>query len=272
MKEEFLPKLRLVPITLLRVPVPSVPVMQKYFSVRRARPFSLPPVCLLSVFPVEFLPSIRQKSVSTAVEIKDKTSTSQSERQLWHRWSLPHDAKGLLNWHNPRTWPGGAVPTRGSDVVIPPGKSVVLRLPLRILLGKVMVPATSTLVIGRSGSVGDEPILLNSTGIDVAGTLIAGSTTCPIDWPRVEITLHSKRGETTRVNAARPHWMKGIHVSGTLDLHGAPLTRSWTRLAATTGPGAKRVTLKTRSTGRRAARCLSRAPRSRIRATGTGTM
>jgi hypothetical protein len=37
--------------------------------------------------------------------------------------------------------------------------------------------------------------------------------------------------------------MKGIMVTGTLDLHGSPLTRSWTRLAASTGPGAKSVTL-----------------------------
>jgi hypothetical protein len=76
-----------------------------------------------------------------------------------------------------------------------------------MLLGKVTIPATSTLVIGRSGSVGDEPILLNSTGMHVAGTLVAGSTSCPINWPRIEITLHGKRGETTQINAARPMWM-----------------------------------------------------------------
>jgi hypothetical protein len=50
MKEEFLPKLRLVPITLSRVPVPSVPVIQTHSSVSRERLFSPPPVCLLSVF------------------------------------------------------------------------------------------------------------------------------------------------------------------------------------------------------------------------------
>jgi hypothetical protein len=50
MMEEFLPKSWLVQITLSRVPVPSVPVMQTHSAVRGERLFSPPPVCLLSVF------------------------------------------------------------------------------------------------------------------------------------------------------------------------------------------------------------------------------
>jgi hypothetical protein len=158
----------------------------------------------------------------------------------------PHNARGLLDWHSPGTWPDRVVPRPGANVNIPSGKSVVLRSSPNGVLGKVSIPSTSTLVFGRTGSAGDPPILFDATGIEVAGKLVAGSPDCPIgaSTPRLEITLHGRRGSTTQINAARPMWRKGIAVTGTLDLHGAPLVRSWTRLSAPVSPGATSVTLQ----------------------------
>jgi hypothetical protein len=176
------------------------------------------------------------------------------------------------------------------NVNIPFGKSVVLRSSPTGVLGKVTIPATSRLILGRSGSAGDPPILFNSTGIEVLGSLVAGSPDCPIvgahskalysplpptpftegvgslsaharpaatarhlsafspappfPAPPVEITLHGSRGATTQINAARPMWHKGIAVTGTLELHGAPLARSWTRLSAAVAAGSSSVTLQ----------------------------
>jgi hypothetical protein len=161
--------------------------------------------------------------------------------------SCPHNAAGLLDWHSPSTWPDRVVPKRGANVNIPFGKSVLLRSsPSAGVLGKVTIPPTSTLVLGRTGSAGDSPILFNSTGIDVRGRLVAGSPDCPIgqNTPRVEITLHGSRGGTTPINEARPMSHKGIAVTGTLDLHGAPLARSWTRLSSPVAAGATSVTLQ----------------------------
>jgi hypothetical protein len=158
--------------------------------------------------------------------------------------ACPHDAPNLLNWHNPATWPDRVIPTAGANVNIPIGKSVVLRSSSNGVLGKVTIPATSSLIIGRSGSAGAAPILFNATGIFVAGSLVAGSPECPIDWPRIEITLHGSRGATTKINADRPMWRKGIAVIGTLDLHGAPLARSWTRLSAAASAGDSSVALQ----------------------------
>jgi hypothetical protein len=158
--------------------------------------------------------------------------------------TCPHDASGLSDWHDRDTWPDRVVPKPGENVNIPVGKSVVVRSSPNGVLGKVTIPATSSLILGRSGSAGNAPILFNSTGIEVVGSLVAGSPDCPIDWPRLEITLHGSRGATTQINADRPMWRKGIAVTGTLDLHGAPLARSWTRLSAEAAAGASSVSLQ----------------------------
>jgi len=156
----------------------------------------------------------------------------------------PHNAAGLSDWEDPSTWPGGALPVAGASVSVPAGKSVVLRSSLGIVLGDVVIPASSSLILGRSGSAGDPPLLFNASGISVAGRLVAGSTDCPIDWPRLEITLHGFRGATPAINAARSFSYKGIAVTGTLDLHGAPLARSWTRLSAAAAAGHSSITLQ----------------------------
>jgi hypothetical protein len=93
--------------------------------------------------------------------------------------ACPHDAAGLLDWHSPATWPGG-VPAAGAAVSIPVGQAVVLRSSPGVVLGDVTIPATSRLILGWTGSAGDPPILFNTTGMTVAGSLVAGSPDCPI--------------------------------------------------------------------------------------------
>src|SRR6056297_1943418 len=64
--------------------------------------------------------------------------------------ACPHEALGLLDWHDPATWPDGVVPAAGATVNLPVGKSVVLRSSSDGVLGKVTVPTTSNLILGRS--------------------------------------------------------------------------------------------------------------------------
>eukprot|EP01124_Arcella_intermedia_P022125 TRINITY_DN3233_c0_g4_i1.p1 TRINITY_DN3233_c0_g4~~TRINITY_DN3233_c0_g4_i1.p1 ORF type:complete len:1092 (+),score=168.98 TRINITY_DN3233_c0_g4_i1:472-3276(+) len=63
----------------------------------------------------------------------------------------------------------------------------------------------------------------------VTGSLLIGSPTCRLR-NKVNITLHGSRtAQTLPTN----EWVKGIYVTGTIDVHGALYTPTWTRLAKT---------------------------------------
>lgn len=152
------------------------------------------------------------------------------------RKNCPHQATGLLNWHDAGTWPNGVVPLPGDDVSIPSGLSVLVDQSVNGTLGTVVIPNSSSLIIGEHSN----GIEINANGFDVRGSLIAGAETCRIETS-ITLTLHGDRPDDRDINgtsAIATATYKGIAVNGgTLSLHGKRFYRTWTRLAKTVRPG-----------------------------------
>lgn len=148
------------------------------------------------------------------------------------RSNCPHvTSPGLKNWHTASTWPSGVVPKAGQAATLPFNSQVVIQKNVIELLGVITIPVNSSLIIGEAAG----GIELKTRGIDVQGSLIAGSETCRIETP-IAITLHGIRPSDAVQN--RPtETFKGISVTGTLSLHGKRYFRTWTRLSKTVYKG-----------------------------------
>eukprot|EP01113_Clastostelium_recurvatum_P039916 TRINITY_DN614_c0_g1_i1.p1 TRINITY_DN614_c0_g1~~TRINITY_DN614_c0_g1_i1.p1 ORF type:complete len:1844 (-),score=383.73 TRINITY_DN614_c0_g1_i1:116-5647(-) len=149
---------------------------------------------------------------------------------VYVRSSCPHTQSGLRNWHDPTIWPGGVVPANGADVTIPTGMSVLVAscsVDSGVSFGAVTIPLGSSLVFG------DADITFRATGFIVRGSLLVGSETCRIA-NKVAITLIGSRNAQS---FPAPAHVKGISVFGTIGLHGAKYSPTWTRLAMTANPG-----------------------------------
>jgi G8 domain len=105
-------------------------------------------------------------------------------------------------------------------------------------LGLLTIPASSSLILGETAG----GIELLVKGMDVKGSLVAGSDTCRIQTP-VTITLHGTR-PVDAVSNQPMSTLKGLSVTGTLSLHGKRYFRTWTRLAQTAKPGDKALLLQ----------------------------
>jgi G8 domain len=150
------------------------------------------------------------------------------------RDDCPHSIvmyQDLKDWHAPSTWPGGAVPTSGQDVTLPLNTRVVIQKTVSDLLGLITIPVTSSLIIGETTG----GIELKIKGMDVKGSLIAGSVTCRIETP-ITIILYGTRPADAVTNQPAATY-KGLSVTGTLSLHGKRYFRTWTRLSKTANPG-----------------------------------
>lgn len=138
--------------------------------------------------------------------------------------NCPFLATGLLDWHNAATWPSG-IPLNNSNVNIPDGVSVLISscsIPRSFVFGLVTIPTTSSLVFG------DAAISFQAKGISVLGKLLMGSPTCRLR-NKINITLHGRRDELPYGDPT----IKGIHVTGAIDMHGVEYFPTWTRLAST---------------------------------------
>jgi hypothetical protein len=148
---------------------------------------------------------------------------------VYTRSSCPHTQTGLKNWHDPATW-GGSVPANNANVNIPANTAVLVSscsVDPTWSFGTVTIPATSKLIFG------DANINFTAKGFDVKGSLLVGSETCRIA-NKVTITLTGTRSAQALPAAA---YVKGISVQGTIDIHGAKYSPTWTRLAMTAKSG-----------------------------------
>ena len=171
------------------------------------------------------------------------------------RSGCPHLAQGTRDWFDRSVWSRGRVPRAGENVTLPLGTKVLLSVGATPVLGLITIPATSELILGTeqqqeeeqhgnvTSSSSDGGVGLSAHGIAVHGALRAGSPSCRLDT-QVTITLHGTRPSSRAVLDAQPRTSKGIHVTGTLDLHGYQYHRTWTRLAKTVRPGDTSVTLQ----------------------------
>jgi cell migration-inducing and hyaluronan-binding protein len=137
----------------------------------------------------------------------------------------------LARWSDPRSWPGGAVPTAGASVTVPAGATFLL---------DVSPPPLGTLSVEGTLVFADRDLALTATAIRVRGTLRVGTETRPFTR-RATITLTGAEGgdSTPGLTSKALAVLEG----GTLDLHGAPRV-GWTRLAATAPAGAAQLQLE----------------------------
>ena len=113
--------------------------------------------------------------------------------------------------------------------------------PLAGTYANIHVPASSELIFGEHASPSGQ-VSLDTTGILVEGALRAGSATCRLQTSII-ITLHGSRPATPD-SATLPATFKGIVVTGTIELHGKRLERTWSRLALPATPGSTQLYLQ----------------------------
>lgn len=137
-------------------------------------------------------------------------------------------------WSDPATW-GGTPPVAGANVVVPRGRQIVL---------DTATPALRTLVI--EGELVSDPardVAITADGVLVRGGRLAIGTAAVPHRARATITLTG----TTRADLPGfPGFGSKVlgQVGGTLELHGRPVGRAWTRLAGgDVQPGARRLVL-----------------------------
>jgi hypothetical protein len=145
--------------------------------------------------------------------------------------NCPYLEAGLLRWENPATWPGNAVPqANGQSFSIPEGRSVLVSaasVPRSGFYGYITVPATSRVIFA------DEDFDFPTMGMNIIGVMSIGSAQCRMT-KRIRVLLYGSRSAQT--NPGDP-WVKGLHVTGVLDVHGQVYTPTWTRLASTARQG-----------------------------------
>ncbi|MBL8331112.1 MAG: hypothetical protein JNJ71_19905 [Rubrivivax sp.] len=135
-------------------------------------------------------------------------------------------------WSDPATW-GGSLPRAGSRVVIPVGKNVVL---------DTATPALAGLVI--EGSLQADPardVAITAGHILVRGGRLSVGTADRPYLRQARITLTG--ASTADVAPGFGNKVLG-QIGGTIEMHGQPIARSWTRLdGADVAAGARRITL-----------------------------
>jgi G8 domain len=145
--------------------------------------------------------------------------------------SLPPVGTGSL-WSDPATW-GGTLPPAGVAVVIPAGKTVVL---------DTQTPALKGLTIEGTLAAADTDISITSDFVYVKGGRLQIGTAAKPYTKRATITL---TGNTTAENPATPGFGNKVlaAMGGTVELHGQPVAKSWTRLTADLAAGQRTLAL-----------------------------
>ena len=157
-----------------------------------------------------------------------------------YRVGCPHHQPNLASFFDATLWPNSTLPAPFADITLPVGVRMLLARDPSGPLGLVTVPAGSELIFGENSTHG---VTVSATGIIVHGALRAGSSSCRLAT-RVTITLRGTRPATRAALDALPEHAKGIHATGTLELHGQLYHRTWTRLARPVQPGDTTVWLQ----------------------------
>lgn len=133
------------------------------------------------------------------------------------------------NWSNPATW-GGVVPVSGEAVVIPANKHIIL---------DINPPDLANLTINGTLEFANQNINLQSGWIMVMGLLKIGSPIAPFTGKATITLTGSNMSENTMGMGTRGIMVMG----GTLELHGNPPTKTWTKINAHAAQGSSNLSL-----------------------------
>lgn len=122
-------------------------------------------------------------------------------------------------WSDPGSWPSGRVPGEGDNIVIPTGKQILL---------DVSPPPLGSITIQGTLVFDDEDLELSAKWIMVHGTLRVGHVQRAFQH-QATLTLTDNNLEGNEMGMGT----RGIMVmdGGTLDLHGTPPNKTWSKLA-----------------------------------------
>ncbi len=177
--------------------------------------------------------------------------------------AVVQSAKGGL-WSDSRTWTGRAVPGVGDEVVIGSGHRVVYDLENAAVIRSLRIAGRLefTTVRNTELNVGNIRVQPGADAGATAGVedvshdhavapkvteaaLVVGAPEAPV-----------RKGVTARI---RLHYLEGMsreespaivaRPGGRMEFHGAPMNRTWVKLGADAGAGAKTVTLAEEVTG-----------------------
>jgi len=165
-------------------------------------------------------------------------------------------------WSKPATWEGGKIPAAGSNVLIRPGHRVVYDVASDDAIRSVHIggslifdPTRDTkLVVGlvkiQPGEVvADEGFACDAHAPDAVSAkdmpvLEIGTLEKPIPaGKKAIISLVAVEGTN------KDSWPAIVCCGGRMDIHGAPLNRTWVKLGETAKAGAKEITLAEPVTG-----------------------
>ena len=175
--------------------------------------------------------------------------------------SCPHAQSGLSSWSNSSIWPGGVIPTFGSDVTLPTGASVLLKgsdlspsgpfsyyTPDAAKDSKVMPSPTAvhghfssiTIPKGSKLIIDDSPLILGIHRLVVYGQLILGAETCRLTSKIQFIFDGNDQGglpvqESKGLLAFGEGGASGSTPNGRLEMHGKEVY-PWIRLSRTAFP------------------------------------
>jgi hypothetical protein len=147
-----------------------------------------------------------------------------------------HTFRYMDRWSSRVTWAGEPPPKEDESIIIPAGQAILYDLPasprLRLVLIEGHLEFDDTLDV----SLDAHYILVRGP----SATFAIGSEARPFTH-RATITLHGRRATAKEIPG---YGAKNLAVRyGTLDLHGAPKTPSWTRLGMTAARGSRSITL-----------------------------
>jgi len=140
----------------------------------------------------------------------------------------PYSDASLKKWSVASSWPSGSVPAANSDVVIPVGTAIIL---------DVTPPALQSIIVDGGKLVwGDYDGLEITTSALISkngGEIWVGSEDC-LFTKKAYITLTGTAASTTYTGFGNK--VLGVGAKGTLELHGASYSPTWTRLSVTHKP------------------------------------
>ncbi|CAN5427550.1 hypothetical protein BH23VER1_BH23VER1_25140 [soil metagenome] len=169
-------------------------------------------------------------------------------------------------WSEPETWEPGRAPAAGDEVVVLPGHRVVYDVESDAVLRSVRVSGTLSFAPDLTTELNTARLLIQpgyggmGSGIDEAhkgGHHQRPAHSQPEAALEVGIPGNPIQGEARAT--IRLHFLEGMNPDddpaiicqsgGRMDLHGAPMNRSWVKLGADTEPGDSTVVLAEPVTG-----------------------
>ena len=167
-------------------------------------------------------------------------------------------------WSNAATWDGGQVPGHGVKVQVRPGHTVTydVQAPESLVIRSLFVAGTVSFATDKSTQLNVGLIKIEATdstneeGFDCDMHLEASDPKAPkasllVGTPNQPVAANAKA-------LIRLVYVPGMNkescpaivcCAGRMDLHGAPLSRTWVKLGATASKGAKEVMLAEPVTG-----------------------